>query len=273
MERKEPTLFNVDASENDTRASAPKVPRDDVSHLKRASGSLPPLKAPAAKSSKHPIIIIVIILIIGFCGFIYTQLAQSQAALMAAENRIQNLEGRLELTGDEATQSVAALHVKLKEADSEIRKLWDTRKVNLDAIGKNDASVSGLKKTLAGLDRSLAGLKKNLGGTQNQLKRLNDTVAGLQVSLGNVSITALANDVASNKVALKAVNSQFSAQKQTATDQLGQAKFQLSRLQNELSVRISNTEEAIDSFDVYRLSTNRELLQIQQRLNSVSSGR
>jgi len=200
---------------------------------------------------------------LGLAGFVYSELLKSRAASVSAEQRIQELEGRLSLSDDESSQSVAALGAKLKWADSEIRKLWG---VSQD---RNRKAIDGNKKGLASVKSSLSALKK-------QQKSVTADATKLTSSLGaNKSLlTQLTQDLAQlhEQLAMaEGTSVEQQAQMHDLADQANGLGLQVNKLQSTLVDRVNANVEAVASMDAYRRSTNRELLKIQQRLNQASA--
>ncbi len=240
--RREPTISSSDFSaplEDD-------VPQR-VAGGKRRSQPAPP---PSAKGGSGLAVFAFLVGVIGVGagGFaIWTVQALTQE-LSSAEGRIAELEKRLTLSDDEASQSVTALQANLKQAvkdigtnESEIRKLWDTRNVNRKAIAQNGdslkAATTNIEKSVASLQTDLAARNKALA---DDVKALGETSASLGRQLANVRDQLQALDGASQKLALV----------------------------DQLSGRVRSNEEAIEAIDAYRLNINRQLVELQQKLGA-----
>lgn len=165
--------------------------------------------------------------------------------LKVADARIVELEQQLAMTGDEATESVTALRAKLKWADSEIRKLWGvSHDTNRKAISSNK--------------NALAQLKKQVGQASSVVKVAGNNktaIASLEAEL--VSMTA-ALDMAQDDIAAE------QKQLRTLADTNNRTASELASLKSDLQSRVAANEEAVVSFDAYRRTTNRELLQLKQ---------
>lgn len=273
MERKEPTMSGLEpiaapAARPATvgRTSPRKTPTPAQPRpAPQPAASQPPVPPrPVTKSSPLlPFAFILALTGLGLGGFVYLELIKVQQSALAAELRIKDLEGRLELSDDESSQSVAALAAKLKWADSEIRKLWGVaHDRNRKAIDANKASLLALKKTLTSVGRSLKSASADAGSA----KKL---VASYQAQLGG-----LEQSMAAYETRLALVVEQSSGQTsdlRELVDQSNRLDSKLKKLQSDLAGRVKTNEEAIEAIDAYRRTTNRELLQIQQRLNQVGS--
>ena len=80
----------------------------------------------------------------GAAYLLYTQGEQSAAALDSATARITELENQLSSTGDELSESDAAVRIRIKEMDTEVRKLWDARKVTKKQVADQEVTVRNL---------------------------------------------------------------------------------------------------------------------------------
>ena len=61
----------------------------------------------------------------GACYYLYQQLTIAQSQLLSSQDRLEALEQRLSVADDSLEENSVTTQVKLKELDSEIRKLWD----------------------------------------------------------------------------------------------------------------------------------------------------
>jgi len=247
-ERKEPTLGNhTEAPERDARPTRPARPAS-------AAASAPPRPSPAIRAAQAQdksgsgltlFALIVAIAALGGSGYVAWQAQQLEvqnAHLRSMlDARIAELEGKLTMTEGEAMESSAAFKAKLVWADSEIRKLWgvayDTNRKNIE---ENKNAIDALSKKL---DKANAGL-----------------LADVKKQLGSVDGKFLA--------AQATVDEQVS-RIQTQMDKLAGLEKQFGTLRNDLSNRIKVNEEAVRSIDVYRLTINRDLRQLQDKVNAL----
>ena len=241
--RKEPTLSSADLS-----SSLDEVPTRARGGKSRAA------PAPAAPVASSPggkglavFALLLALVSIGVAGYTFWLNQQLTSSLAQASGRIGNLEQQLTLSGDEASQSVTALQANLKKAGkdiefnaSEIRKLWDTRNVNRRSITDNKNSVA---KVEAGLKAQAGELAKQLGEAEAKLDRLSADLSSTNSSL--------------------AAQEQALTKLQAAGDDLAKLAQEISSLEG----RMIGNEEAIEAIDAYRVNINRQLLEIQQRLN------
>lgn len=84
----------------------------------------------------------------GFAGFLFMQLQESGRQLAAAQKQLEDqaanlklLNERLSVTGENASLSLDALKVMLKEQDGKIRTLLDSTGRHKDMIASNDKDI------------------------------------------------------------------------------------------------------------------------------------
>lgn len=249
-ERREPTFSGGTKISDTPKKAATKTPPETAQKRRP-----PPVASASVAANKgSPLALFVGVVAIAFSGFIYWQLLQAQQALKSSEARIIELESKLTLSGDASNQSMTALQLNLRTqqkdlvmTNTEVRKLWDTRNVNRKAITANSNALKAVSEAS---------------------KKVNSSVA---------SVERLAKSQAVNLNAL-VTNNQLQTEQLTLIE--GQADEQQKRLRelqdkavatalslNELSAGVKSNEEAVASIDVYRRSTNRQLLELQETLN------
>jgi len=264
VERKEPTLSGLEPATRSINEKRSEQRAEEKTRVQRAapiSNNEPvsPARVIAKSSPLLPFALMLALTGLGLAGFVYSELLKNQAASAVAEQRIQELEGRLSLSDDESSQSVAALGAKLKWADSEIRKLWGVahdrnRKAidgNKKALASVKSSLSAVKKEQKGVSASTAKVTASLDANKRSLKQLGQDLGQLGEQLAMVEGTSVEQQ----------------AQMRDLVDKANSLDLQVKKLKGSLLDRVNANAEAVASMDAYRRSTNRELLQIQQRLN------
>jgi hypothetical protein len=205
------------------------------------------------------------------CGYLFWQFNSAQQIIAQQQVRLVGLENKLLLSDDESTQSLTVLTSNVKSLDknvslamSEVDKLWATRNANLDKLAAAKAEVdkridvtsqqSG--RAIEGLDKqlkqSLVIAKQSSSEQELLIRSLRERVAEQNRALGNV------------QSALK--NNSSSAEKLAAVTQ------NIAQLEQKLSMFLRRTQEydeAIESFDKFRLITNRDLINLKIRAGIV----
>lgn len=265
IERKEPTLTgmappatdeSLSSNKNSTAAPAKKAA---APQRKRPT----PVSAIQAKSSPLvPLALILALTGLGLAGFSYWQLLMAQQQVSSAEGRILELEKRLTLSDDESSQSVTVLQSRLrsasdelKVAQTEIRKLWDTRNVNKKAISDNKKQLaSAVKSSKAGSSKATEAIAL----AQSQSKELSRVSSDVALQTEQLSMVSDMSDNQQKRL-------------RELTDRVAKADGQLKQLKSDLSKRVKTNEEAIEAIDNYRRSVNRDILEIKRKLNPTSA--
>ncbi len=194
-------------------------------------------------------------------GYLYWQGQQDKQAakesLTLAEDRIAALEQKLDFSNEESNQSVEAIRAKVKWADSEIRKLWGV------AYDRNRKTIDQHKKKLASLEKKL----KTTASEASKAAKATSTQAGSLTTLQSAS-----DDQEKRLAQAEAGLKQRAKELQSALSDVEAQALQLDQLRNGILERVKQNEESIESITVYRKTTNRELLNIKKRLDSVQSG-
>ncbi len=251
-ERKEPTLSGSDMTleERSARSEslrAQEKPKKPAASPKRAPSAT---AAPAGKSSPIAALALVIGLTgLGLAGFSYWQLLQAQKTLIESEQRIVELEQRLNLSSDESSESLTVLQANLKEANHEIAKLWDTRNVNRKGIADNKTAINDLEKSVKTAAANMASLKKTVADNSGSIKALDTKVVEVNTAAGKALALAAAQEKS-----LKALSQQLDK----ASSGIGQL--------GDLNVRIKTNEEAIEAIDAYRHQINRQIIDLQNKV-------
>ena len=151
---KEPIVPNITPSQ------------DDIDIRQRQMKSRRPTSVPASTtrnsgsgSALGIIGLTVAVVALAGAGYLFTQLQslqaelQSERQLMEQQSRtLATLNDRLSATGENASLSLDALKVLLKEHDSEIRKLWDVaNKRNKQNIAENASALTEQRKSIVAL--------------------------------------------------------------------------------------------------------------------------
>lgn len=247
-ERKEPTFSSsatVAADPNAKRAAQPpraKSPQAKVIVQKQSSGFL-------------WFTFLLVLCIAAGLGFTFWQLQQSQQLVSSQQQRIDELENKLLLSGDESTQSLTVLTSNLKEVDkelklamSEVDKLWAARKTNVNAISSLKKGLSsGLAKNNTAISALDTKLSQPVASIDQRSREQDLLIESLRERLGD-------QDRATQSLA-KQVKQFASASKQAQA----------------VSTKVDGYEETIRSFDKFRVTTNRDLLLLKERAGLLSA--
>lgn len=264
MERKEPT-FSPSANsqpERDEAAIRRTVPPAPEPRPARPSSSYTPPSRPvsSAPSSSSPVALIALVVALAASagsGFLGWKLVGTQESLARADSRIAELEGRLNVSSDESSQSLTQVDAKLKWVDSEIRKLWGiSNDTNRKAIAANTEKIAGLTKDLGAIKTDAAAAKKDATEARNAANALRPELTA--------SKTAVESSVAKLDTAVKSIEDQRK-RLQDLTEQLDRTDAQLASLRA-IEGKVRTSEEAIAAIDANRRTLNSDILRIKQQL-------
>jgi chromosome segregation ATPase len=184
--------------------------------------------------------------------FIFEQqraLAASSAELAAARDRILALEERLNMTDETLNQTGETTSEKIDFWESEIRKLWDVvNKRNMDLIKANTAAIARVDKVVGELNGTVSDINAAVGRHESAFGRQEQMVD---------QITSLGSQLQQTQRALR-----------DAVDRANAAQQSVAGLNSGLAKRVTETEQAVQAFDAYRLQTNGRLADIERRIGA-----
>lgn len=239
-------------SDRDYKRTEPFVPEKDerIGHSEqpKAPAGKPVYRETAPDKVKPPAGVgflwkmLVLVLLLGIAGLGWLVFQQEQRQLILRQ-QFDDLQNRLSSTDESLSQSGAALSMKIKEHEqqlkehfAEIDKLWAARNVN--------------KKAIADLESADVSLKKQLSAVSDQAKKAESAVtsasqAALAVRAELEEVEGLADGTLSRLEAMEKALKQW---------------------QVEMNSRVAGNEEAIRAIDSFRRQTNGELQQLKQQL-------
>ncbi|MBT4522047.1 MAG: hypothetical protein HOC23_18770 [Halieaceae bacterium] len=177
------------------------------------------------------------------------QLQQANHTMVRYERRISDLEARLSDTDEGLNQSSAAMAVKIKESNSEIRKLWDSRKKANNTMAAVDRRGRANTKKGEATAKSLATTAESLAAVRGQLATAAGDIAKLKSVAGD-----LERLMASAKV--------NQAEVERVADDLNRIKLSLAKTDK----RVRSNEEWVESINAFRRQINKTVSDIQAGL-------
>ena len=175
------------------------------------------------------------------------QLQQASFEMERSNQRIADLEALLSDTDETVNQSAAAMRAQLRLLDTEVRKLWDARKVSNNKISK---------------------LEKASGSHAGQLSKLNTSD-----SANSEAVKALKADVAKLKgVAgdlerLMASGKRNQAEVERLADALNRYELESAKLDK----RVVANEEWVQSINASRRQVNAKITQLESTLRALQA--
>ena len=282
QDRKEPTFSTASLTTSKTNklstSGALKNPgaatqvRSSTVVTSRDSARLNTDTSPQVTIQKQPSSLLWLALLIALlasaaCGYLFWQFSAAQQIIAQQQGRLVELENKLLLSDDESTQSLTVLTANVKSLDknvslamSEVDKLWATRNANLDKLAAvkaevdarisatNQQSIQSVDSLNKQMKQSLMLVKQSSSEQELLTRSLRERVAEQNRALASIQ-TAL-------------INNSSSAQKlSVATQNIAQLEQRLMTV----SRRTQEYEQAIESFDKFRLITNRDLINLKKR--------
>lgn len=176
------------------------------------------------------------------------QLQQAEVSMADYAARIGDLEARLSDTDEGMTQNAAAQAVRLKELDSEVRKLWD------NVWKKSKARLAALEASSGKHDKSIKSLQGSVSGLQGKV----DSASGDLAKLKNV-----AGDLSRLMAGAKANQ----AEVERVADTLNRIDLDVAKLNK----RVQGNDEWEASVDAFRRQVNASLAELQSSLRALQS--
>lgn len=176
------------------------------------------------------------------------RLEQADDQLLDYANRIGDLEARLSDTDEGMTQNAAVQAAKIRELDSEVRKLWDnvwkSAKERLDQL---EAQSAAQAKSIGGLEGSVKNMQGTLDSAAGDIARLK-SVAG---DMSRLMASAKANQAEVERLA----------------DTLNRIDLELAKL----AKRVAGNEEWVGSINAFRRQVHASLTELQSAVRNLQA--
>lgn len=199
--------------------------------------SAPPVRPVIVRSKLAPVALIFALLAAGAAGGLAWLFFEAQKQLVDAETRIAALEEKLVMSDDESTASLAALQASLKEAHSEIRKLWGV------SYDRNRKSIETNNNAIASVKSQGSKNSTRLESLSTQITLISDLVDAQQTALTEVEKS----------------NASVSAQARAMNEKNAIIDQRVAELRSQIDV----IEQDIEAINGFRRSVNQELLQLR----------
>jgi chromosome segregation ATPase len=168
------------------------------------------------------------------------ELELAEEKILDYDARIGDLEARLSDTDQGMNQNAELQAAKIRELDSEVRKLWD------NVWKQASERLTKLEKTSASQGKKITGAAAGLATTQGQIKAASGDIAKLKSVAGD-----LERIIASGKA--------NQAEVERVADSINQVNLDLAKL----SKRVQGNEEWIQSINAFRKQVNASLVELQ----------
>lgn len=195
------------------------------------------------------LLVVALLVALGACAWAWQlqeRLVQTGHTLERYETRIADLEDRLADTDEGMSQNAAVQAAKIRELDSEVRKLWDNVwKRAKERLGTLEASTKRIDGVIAANQQSIDATQNDLGAAKQDLARLQSVAGDLE------------------RLMTSAQRSQ--AEVERVADTLNTINLELSKLNR----RVAGNEEWITAINAFRQTTNASISQLQAALRGM----
>lgn len=159
------------------------------------------------------------------------------------EQRVADLEALLSDTDETVNQSAQTLGAQMRLLDTEVRKLWDARRISNNRIDK-------LEEARTDLDRRATAVTSRVNQMQPQLAAISTDLAALKT-------------LAADLERLTQTASQAATEVERIADAVNRSNLQ----QSALAKRVNDNEEWIESINAFRRQVNASIqrLEVQMR--------
>jgi chromosome segregation ATPase len=176
------------------------------------------------------------------------QLDQANHEMERYAARIGDLEDRLSDTDEGMSQNAAVQAAKVRELDSEVRKLWDNVwKQTKERLAKLEASSASQGKKIGAAEKSVSSANQQLKSASADIAKLK-SVAG---DLDRLMSSAKANQAEVERVA----------------DTLNRINLDLSKLNK----RVKGNEESVQSIDAFRRQMMSSVTELQAAVRTLQA--
>lgn len=214
----------------------------------KGSARQPPArKAPAGSGGTGPlarILITVALVVAGVaCAWAWQlqqQLEQADVIAKDYAQRIGDLEARLSDTDEGMNQNAELQAAKIRELDSEVRKLWD------NVWKETRERLAELEKDSASQGKKITTAASSLASVQGQIKSAAGDIAKLKSVAGDLDRV-----IATGKV--------NQAEVERVADSINRVNLDLAKLNK----RVQGNEEWIQSINTFRKQVNASIVELQ----------
>ena len=184
------------------------------------------------------------------CGWAWqlqTMLEAAQTQLKATQARVADMEALLSDTDETVNKSAAAMGAQLRLLDTEVRKLWDARKVS-------NASLLRLEKGAVTQEKQITGLNNKSTAQQTRLDTMEQSLSAL---------TQVAGDL--ERLAANAQRAQTDVER--LADGVNKANLERAALRKQ----VESNAEWIESINAFRRQVNANIAQLEADMAALNS--
>ena len=238
--------------------------RDELhSHRKRTRGtagsstSAPVVHEVVSEGTSGLVIFFITVLLLGMVAtggagyYFYQQSELANAELINSNNRIAQLESRLNMVDESTSQSSLGLLEKVEFNFAEVDKLWAARNTLKTEFDKLNVTVTALKGTTTAVETALTSQAGSLNTLNNQI-----TTIGNRVEQMNQNFSGMDN---------------LGKQLTDINADLNRVKTAMVSVEKDVEGRLMSAEEDIESINIFRLQINQTLNSLQENVNRLQT--
>ena len=184
------------------------------------------------------------------CGWAWqlqTLLDESQRQQEMTQRRVADLEALLSDTDETVNKSAAAMGAQLRLLDTEVRKLWDARKIS-------NGKLTKLEKTAVTQEKQITNLNNKTSTQAEQLSSMQSELAAL---------TKVAGDL--ERLAASAQRAQTDVER--LADGLNKSNLERSALRKQ----VESNAEWIESINAFRRQVNVNIAELEADVAALSA--
>ncbi len=238
--------------------------RDELhSHRKRTRGNAgtsvatPVVHEVVSSGTSGFVIFLLTLLFLGMVAtggasyYFYEQGEVAKQELINSNNRIAQLESRLNMVDETSSQSSLGLMEKVEFNFSEVDKLWAARNTLKTEVDTLNATVAALKTASASVETAVTSQAGTINNLTSQI-----TTIGNRIEQINQNFSGM-DDLGEQLTAINA--------------DLNRVKTSMASVEKSVETRLMTAEEDIESINVFRLQINQTLTNLQDSVNRLQS--
>ena len=191
------------------------------------------------------------------CGWAWqlqTALDDAQRQQKLTQGRVADLEALLSDTDETVNKSAAAMGAQLRLLDTEVRKLWDARKIS-------NGKLTKLEKTAVTQEKQITNLNNQTSTQSEQLSSMQSELAALSSAL--TALTRVSGDL--ERLAASAQQAQTDVER--LADGLNKSNLERSALRKQ----VESNAEWIESINAFRRQVNANIAELEADVAALSA--
>lgn len=238
--------------------------RDELhSHRKRTRGnagtsvSAPVIHEVASSGTSGVVVFFLTLLFLGMVAtgggayYFYQQSELAKSELINSNNRIAQLESRLNMVDETSAQSSLGLMEKVDFNFSEVDKLWAARNALKTEVDKLNTTVAELKTGSTSVETAITSQAGTINNLNNQITTISNRIDQINQNFSGMG------DLGKQLTDINA--------------DLNRVKTSMASVEKNVQTRLMTAEQDIESINVFRLQINQTLTNLQDSVNRLQS--